>query len=265
MKVLVVGGVGYIGYQVSLGLRDEGHNVFILDPDSSRVPQAMHAKLKFINGEVLGIGINRTFLESFEAIVNLTGGLDDYNLYGVDSGFVSQACALRFLRDCNPSARIVHISTMYVYSRAEMNKERSKATPSCDYGICHLMAESSIQDDSNAVILRFGTVWGGARFVRWDTWGNHLVRLMDQKQPIDINYPNAVICLLSMRNAVRSVVWAVSGERVGIFNVADKIGLRLDIVKEVLKDYPYTRRPYSNGFSIGMDCTKIKKAGFSFQ
>lgn len=264
MRILVVGGAGYIGYDLCKVLKAMHHDVTVLDLSSSRMPQLMAAGIRLLVGRVSGTIERKDLMGLFDVVINLTGGLDDAHLHGLGATAMEQACGPLYIRDACPDARIVHISTQYVYSSPEMNKERSTSEPSCDYGIIHVMAEGSINNDPNAVVLRFGTVWGLGTFTRWDTWGNHFVPLMKQNQPVDLNFPNNMICLLSLKNAIRSILWAIEGNP-GTYNVADTIGIQEDVAKEVLGSYIYTNRAFTNGFSIGMDCNKIQRRGFEFK
>lgn len=255
MKILVVGGAGYIGCEVVDALN---RDVWILDIAGYRAPMI---KAKFVVDSVLALVDHPTVLQTFDAVINLTGGLDDAHLFGmIGSPFMSQVCAPFYLRQCNPDMRIVHVSTQYVYSGAGMHKERGKAEPVCDYGIGQLMAESSLVGDPNSVILRFGTVWGRSRFQRQDTWGNHF--LYDE-EPFDENHPDDVISMLGIKNAVRVIEWALTAKP-NVYNVADLVGLKRDIIEES-DDLTVTYRPQSGGLTVGMDCSRIRQAGFSFE
>jgi len=255
--ILLVGGAGYIGFDLPM-------KGTILDISGRRSVTALGHGYKFLVGNVAETPTRKDLLERFDAVINLTGGLDDGHLNGLGPGAMVQACANLSIREACPNARIVHISTQYVYSTPEMNKERSKTDPQCDYGVVQAMAEKSLENDDNAVILRFGTVWGKGTYTRFDTWGNHFFELMSNKQFVDLNYPKNMISMLSLHNAHRAIMWALEAEP-GVYNVADYVGIREDIAKSVLGDYVYTNRPFTNGFSIGMDCNRIQRKGFEFE
>lgn len=263
MKALVVGGAGYIGFEVSKALRED-YDVWVLDVNDDDCITLVSNKIKFLVGDVVDTYKRPKIMQEFSVIVNLTGGLNDHRLWIRDGiNFKSQVCAPMCLRLSNSKARIVHVSSQYVYSTPDMNKERAKAIPACDYGQVMLMSEQALSGDENAVVLRLGTVWGRGMFTNWSSWGNHLYEKKRRGEMIDIFYPTSVLCLLSMENAVRSILWALTSTP-GIYNVADKVGFREDIAKEVLGDYPYTNRLSTRAISIGMDCTRIVKQGFKF-
>jgi len=255
MKVLIVGGLGYIGYEVARHLQ-QTHEVSVLDPASARVPLAVSHKLRCIVDSVEHAQQFPDYFTAFEAIVNLTGGLDDAHT-DMMPAFSVQACAPAYLKHAS-NARVIHISTQYVYSDAVLNKERSSPAPVCAYGLMHAMAEQAVQDE---VILRFGTVWGPGTYTRYDTWGNHLKQIVDASKPVEECYPNHLLCLLHISTAVRAVAWALE-DGAGTYNVADKQGFKDELVQEFCGDVPVTFRRFTGGMSQGMDCSRIVKAGF---
>jgi len=268
MKVLVVGGAGYIGLATCEMLRDLGYDVWILDIRDQVRPFILNLKIKYLLGSVLDVAQHKSALAGFDVIINLTGGLDDAHLMGLGVHFVAQACSVMHLKRANEQAKIIHVSTQYVYNSSEpgeleMHSEREKPKPGCDYGISHIMAEQALASDDSSIVLRFGTVWGKTRNTRWDTWGNHIFYLKRKNELIDLNHPHRTISMLTIHNAIKVICWAM-GDVSGTYNVADKVGLREDLARELLGDFPFTNRRYSTGYSIGMDCSKIKKAGFQF-
>lgn len=256
MRVLIVGGLGYIGFEVAKHL-SEDHVVFVLDRSQHRTTLAVRHNIHPVVDGVENAAQYPGFFKSFDVIVNLTGGMDDANLNTVLPSYGTQACAAAYVKHVS-DARVVHISTQYVYSDPSLNKERSNPAPKCAYGVLHAMAEQAVQDD---IILRFGTVWGLATHTRYDTWGNHFKRLIDEGQPIDINYPDSILCLLHISTAVSVIDWALSNGS-GVYNVADKQGYQEDLAKEFCRDTPITNRKFVGGYSQGMDCSRIMKAGF---
>lgn len=263
MKILVVGGAGYIGFEVATHLASTGHEVWSLDTNNARSVQLISYKVKTLVDSVENVRTGSAVLQTFDAVINLTGGVDDAGIW--DAIQPPQLLAVPLLRAACPSARIIHISTQYVFGVAEFNKERNKLSPQCNYGMTHCMAEAALVSDKNAIILRFGTVWGSATFTRWDTWGNHFQRAITQGDPLDLIFPKDLICLLSIKNAVAVISWALEVDAPGIFHVADEIGFREDLAEKLVEGRaPITHRPRNGGVSVGMNCTKVSRAGFSF-
>lgn len=264
MRILVVGGAGYIGFEVCKALRARDHVVYSLDTDNTRSIQLLSAEIRTIVDDVTNVRPGLAVFSMLDAIVNLTGGLDDASIGGDIQA--AQLLALPFLRSASSSAKIVHVSTQYVYGQPEYSKERNKCTPMCNYGTMHCMSESALVSDENSVILRMGTVWGPAVFTRWDTWGNHLIKAIKDEEPITIINPKDLICLLDMPNAVKSIIWAVEEAAPSVYNVANWIGYKEDLVLKFVTDgRAITFRNHPGGISVGMNCSKISNAGYIFE
>ena len=73
MKIIVVGGAGYIGAHIVDSLCEEGNDVFVFDNLSSGFVENLNEKSKFINGDIL----NKSFLEEvfkkekFDAVIHM--------------------------------------------------------------------------------------------------------------------------------------------------------------------------------------------------
>lgn len=263
MNILIVGGLGYIGFELLRPLVSAGHHVTVLDVNYIRVPQAQHQKVQVVTDTVENL-CPGSFLENVDCAINLTGGVDDQFLYGTAHATSGpQVLAPLLVREACPKAKIVHVSTQFVYSGGDLFKERSKEIPACPYGLVHLMAEQALRSGETDVILRFGTVWGKATFPRWDTWINRLFWERANNGCIDIYNSTILTSTLHMSNAVKAILWSVEGPP-GTYNIADYVGYKEDIVRLILKAYPYTARLPKEGISSGMDCSRARKAGFSF-
>jgi UDP-glucose 4-epimerase len=66
MKILVVGGAGYIGSVCAEVLLDEGHTVSIFDNLSEGHRRAVDSRAEFIEGDLAGIGVIQSALASFK-------------------------------------------------------------------------------------------------------------------------------------------------------------------------------------------------------
>lgn len=263
MKILIVGGAGYIGTELSLHLKKE-HSVSVLDVNThDMLPLLISKKIKVYTAPVLQFcDMHEDIVSDFEAIINLTGGPDDaYPNLQDREAFCQQALANEYLREANKDARIVHVSTCYVYSSPSLSKERGKARPITAYGRSQFIAELGGWCDPNFVSLRLGTVYGRAKHMRFDTWGNWFVNCLTD---IRVNFSKAIICLISMQNTIKVIEWALSkGE--GIYNVADIIGQRGEVAEQFANGHPVTKLDHKPIISIGMDVSRVIKAGFKFE
>ncbi len=72
MKVLVIGGAGYIGSHVALELKDRGHSVTVFDNLSSGVKENLHEGCSFVQGDIMNPRELKAALSAgFDAAVHL--------------------------------------------------------------------------------------------------------------------------------------------------------------------------------------------------
>ena len=72
MKVLVIGGAGYIGSHVVRELLDHEHTVTVYDNLSSGLRENLFAEARFIHGDIMdSMALSRTVVEGFDTIVHL--------------------------------------------------------------------------------------------------------------------------------------------------------------------------------------------------
>ncbi|MBU0926436.1 MAG: UDP-glucose 4-epimerase GalE [Spirochaetes bacterium] len=72
MKVLVIGGAGYIGSHVSLELMEAGHSVVVYDNLSSGLRENLFEGERFVEGDIMDPGrLEETLGEGFDGVVHL--------------------------------------------------------------------------------------------------------------------------------------------------------------------------------------------------
>ena len=72
MKILVIGGAGYIGSHVVREFLDHGHTVTVFDNLSNGLRENLFADAKFIHGDIMdSMALTRTAAEGFDALVHL--------------------------------------------------------------------------------------------------------------------------------------------------------------------------------------------------
>ncbi|MDR2510089.1 MAG: UDP-glucose 4-epimerase GalE [Spirochaetaceae bacterium] len=72
MRILVIGGAGYIGSHVALELLDAGHEVTVFDNLSSGRGENLFAAAKFIEGDILDAAALRSAMKGgFDALIHL--------------------------------------------------------------------------------------------------------------------------------------------------------------------------------------------------
>ena len=72
MKVLVIGGAGYIGSHVVKALLKSGHSVTVFDNLSSGLRQNLFKQNDFIHGDILNPAqLDASFASGFDAFIHL--------------------------------------------------------------------------------------------------------------------------------------------------------------------------------------------------
>lgn len=200
MKALVLGGAGFIGYNLTLALLERGHRVTVCDSYDetlysssrrrARISSINHTHFDFIESDAREI-ISPEFLQEVDVVYNLAAvpGLvpswskfDSYLNSNVSLvGKLLQA--LRYL----PHVLLVHASTSSVYG-AYANKG-TDLKPNSPYGVSKLAAEQLIgcyQEEFaiRSVILRYFSVYGPDP--RPDQFFSILMEKIQKGEPVTI-------------------------------------------------------------------------------
>uniref|UniRef100_A0AAU8HYM6 UDP-glucose 4-epimerase n=1 Tax=Rhizobium phage LG08 TaxID=3129229 RepID=A0AAU8HYM6_9CAUD len=170
-KILVTGGLGYIGSNLVTGLVRQGHDVKVID-DCSNSHASVVPTIEYLTNETLDvefgtIGKDRfSSLEEIEYVFHLAGhksvGESVSNPLKYYQGNISATTAL--LQALNPAVlkKFIFSSTAAVYGDVfeEKIKEYSPLLPTNPYASSKVMCESIIQDwcdstGSKSAILRY--------------------------------------------------------------------------------------------------------------
>ena len=190
-RVLVTGGLGFIGSRVSAALLDEGERVSIVDDLSGEYapgtgPEAA-SELSARGAEVTIGGADRARLRGVDAVIHLAG-LPGVRTRRSPAALHEANVVLteRLVRAASARGiRFVFVSSSSVYGNARElpTPERAPAAPLNPYAASKVDAEAVVREHgADAVIVRPFTVYGpGQRpemaFARW-------TRLLAARQPL---------------------------------------------------------------------------------
>ena len=175
MKLLVVGGAGYIGSHTVRQLLAAGHEVSVFDNLSSGHAEALPAGVKLIQGDLLDPGAAEQALRAvspdavihFAALIEVGESMREPERY-YRNNVVGSLNLLRALREYGPIP-LVFSSTAAVYGTAEEVPipETAPLRPESVYGETKLMTERMIHTFHAAyglpyVVLRYFNVCGAA-------------------------------------------------------------------------------------------------------
>ena len=172
MKVLIIGGLGFIGSQLARKYVEDGAYVTIYSRSKKRI-----ANIKNIGDKVTLIIKDLKYIDTevkdFDYIFNLAGSTDNYSImegdpYGdINLNCVNTISLLEACKKYNRNARIIFASTFFVNGHAEKLPvgPESKCMPLGLYGATRLAAEHFCHIynnifDLNVIITRFCNVFG---------------------------------------------------------------------------------------------------------
>lgn len=175
MRILLVGGLGYIGSSVASVLRERGHEVFL----AGRGPD----KKESDSNEVIVWNATREWVEptpSVDVVVHLASANGDQMLNSLETYVNNLAVTRNVLELCSriPNVAVLYISTLQVFGRwsGELSAD-SPVKPVSEYGFSHWVAEEHVRMfartyNRNSLILRLSNVIGvgaDSDTVRWGT------------------------------------------------------------------------------------------------
>ncbi len=183
-KILITGGLGYIGSHISLLLIEAGYDVIIVDNLSNsyrdmidKIKTISGGELTFIECDILSSDLEDVFKSHgpFSSVIHLAGlksvseSINNPNLYyttNVKGAINLLRCMSKY--KCN---HIVFSSSATVYGNTDKQDvpltEQSKINPTTPYGKSKVIIENILQnycyviDDFSAICLRYFNPIGG--------------------------------------------------------------------------------------------------------
>jgi len=155
MKILIIGGSGFIGEYLANLLKSKKHDVSVLDIKASN---NLNKKIKFIKGDITDKNFLEKVIKHFDYVYHFAGVSDiEYSLKNpVKTINVNILGTYNVLQAClkNRIKRIIFGSTIYVQSSQGSFYKISKQTSEL------MIREYKKRYNLNYTILRFGSVYG---------------------------------------------------------------------------------------------------------
>ena len=239
MKVMVVGGAGYIGSRLVPVLLEKGHKVTVIDLCwfGCNLPLETNVQIRDANT------LSRKDFIGLDRVVMLSGlsndPMADHDPVG---NYIQNAAIPAFLaREARIAGvkRFILGSSCSVYGHKPEIETDEWGTVNCSYpyGVSKLMAETGCfaQDgDMEVVAIRKGTVCGPSPRMRYDLIINAMTKSAVTTNTITVNDPAAWRPILGIRSAVTSYVEAIEREKCsGVYLAVSFNAQVLDIAKSV--------------------------------
>ena len=289
-RVLITGGLGFIGSNLALKLAELGTNITVLDsllPDFGGNKFNIFPIKNRVNVKIADMR-NQRMLEKivgdFEIIFNLAGTLSHIDsmtnpLLDLDINCAAQLSLLQACRKNNRSAKIIFTGTRNQYGKALYLPvdEKHIQEPTDINGINAMAAEkyhllyTKIYNIST-VSLRLSNTFGPRHQMKHSKQGvlNWFIRLLldgktvelygDGTQIRDVNYVDDVtdaLILAAQSNKAVGQVYNLGGQPVTLKQFVEEIIKVLGSGKYILKSFPQERRAIEIGNYVA-DIRKIK-------
>ncbi len=220
MKILVVGGAGYIGGLVVDYLLVGGHTPIVYD--ALFYEESYRKQVEFVNGDIREAAKLKPFLSQVDAVIWLAAIVGDKACeVNPDISADINRNRVKWLTD-HYEGRIIFISTCSVYGAQEgVLDETFPVNPLSIYAGTKLEAESYLTD-KNALIFRLGTVFGiGDKFsrIRLDLVVNALTVQAALKGKITIFGGKQFRPLIHVRDVAETIVQNIQHPARGIYNL----------------------------------------------
>ncbi len=261
MKILLVGGAGYIGSRLIPDLLVHNYEVTVIDLlwFGNHLPEGVNVLKKD------SFDITEEDLRGFDQMIFLAGlSNDPMAEFSPAMNFISNAAAPAYLAYIAKRAGIKRFifadsCSVYGYTINQLYDEESPVTCAYPYGISKLQGEfGALQladDDFSVICLRQGTVSGHSPRMRFDLIVNTMYMTALTKKRITVNNPSIWRPILAIEDAVAAYNRAIQADQSisGVFNVASgnyTVGNVADIV------YSYLTKKF--GVDIDLEIKNIQ-------
>ena len=264
MKILVVGGAGYVGGGIvdTLSKKNE-----ITVYDSLIYESAFRKDVNFIYGDIRDYKKINSILNNFDAVVWLAALVGDgaCSINPTLTHEVNSETVKNLVKNFN--GKIIFLSTCSVYGAQEgVLDENSEVNPLSEYASSKLIAEKYLEE-SDAIIFRLGTLFGiSDQFsrIRLDLVVNILTTkaLVDKKMSVfggDQWRP-----LLHVKDVANAIEHNISSDTKGIFNLHYKNFKIIEIAEKIKEKIPdvsieTTPLPFQDARNYQVSSDKLKR------
>ena len=227
-KILLAGGAGYIGTELSKRLMKLDYDITVID--NLWFGNNLDPKVKLIKKDLFQVTYKE--LVDFDVVIFLAGVSNDPMAeFSPSENFIQNAACPAYLSYESKRAgvkRFIYASScsVYGYTVDELYDENSPTTCSYPYGISKLQGENGVMqlaDKHFSVIsLRQGTVCGYSDRMRFDLVVNTMFKNAMLHNEITVNNPSIWRPIFHIQDACTAYIRAIQAPDniSGIFNVA---------------------------------------------
>ena len=271
-KILILGGLGYIGSILYEIMKKEEWEVDIVD---NHLYKDLHPLNPFIEADTRNKDQIEKIIKNYDIIVNLAAivgdpaCLIDTNL-SIDINCIGTRNIAEICKKLKKF--VVHISTCSIYG-SEPNvivKEEDEGFPIDFYGQTKYTQERLIREicDDNHCILRLGTAYGLSPRMRYDLVVNTFAARAARFNKITVFGGEQERPFVHIRDISRAIIHVIKNNLRGIYNVkGENISLLKlgEIIREITNCEIEINRNIVDKRSYMVDSSKIINTGFEFK
>jgi nucleoside-diphosphate-sugar epimerase len=270
MKILVVGGAGYVGGAVTDLLLESEHQTRVYD--ALLYEESYRKPAEFVYGDVRDHDKLQPYLDWADVTVWLAALVGDPACaLNPDVSIAINQESVKWLAG-HFNGRIIFLSTCSIYgARDGILDESSLTNPLSVYAVTKLEAERYLAD-KNALIFRLGTLFGvGDVFsrIRLDLVVNTLTVRAHNAGKISVFGGDQFRPLLHVRDAAQAVIENAGTAHTGIFNLHKQNVRIIDLAYQVRNHFPdlnieHVNRTFEDTRNYRVSSDKAKKVlGFN--
>tara|TARA_B100001113_G_scaffold50125_1_gene36419 strand:- start:170 stop:1102 length:933 start_codon:yes stop_codon:yes gene_type:complete len=265
MKVLIVGGAGYVGGGI-VDLLSKENEVTVYD--SLIYENSYRKNVDFIFGDIRDYKKINNILDQFDAVIWLAA------LVGDGACAINPALTHEINSETvknlakNFKGKIVFLSTCSVYGAQEgVLDESSEVNPLSEYASSKLIAEKYLAD-SDSIIFRLGTLFGiGDKFsrIRLDLVVNILTTKAYIDKKMSVFGGEQWRPLLHVKDVANSIAHTLDTQTNGVFNLHYKNFKIIEIANEIKNkisdaEIETTPLPFQDARNYQVSSDKLKDA-----
>lgn len=279
MKVLITGGLGYIGCVLTEKLLKNNYKVTIIDISSQIefLKNYKHNKnLIFLKNDIRNINSFLSELKKSDIIIHLAG-IVGYPACDKTPDLANEINVLSTKSICknlSNSQILINSSTGSVYGNIKsICDETTECHPLTIYSKTKLEAEKIIQNRENSVSLRLATCFGPSPSHRFDLLINDLTYKALQKEKILLYQPNYMRTFIEISDIANAFYFTIQNflkMKNQIFNVGDETNnvSKLDLIKKIKQfiNFDFEINEFDADKDVRnyqVDYSKIKSLGYN--
>ena len=276
MKILVIGGGGYIGSMLITELIKNKFHVRCFDRFSSLKILSklkLNKDLEIIIGDIRNIGSEK--FSGMDLVIDLAALKKNFDKKEDEIIQVNKNARRKIIEMSkqNGVSQYIRISSSNVYAgNIKGNNEKKIPNPKTLYAKINLELDKyaiSLNDDKFGVtVLRLASIFGNSTRMRWDQSINNMIKELHTNGKIEVKSKSSKRPFLHIKDAVKAIILVIQSKKEvagEIFNVGSN-DLNYSM-EEIAKEITKIAKKESNSIfhdkkdenSFTMDCNKIKK------